>query len=187
MILTTNSIKTWMADISDGKMRKILSVYQVMFYIVNNGRKRTPLHMLNSEAIYNACRSKTLISSLNRFGLATSYDEVLRYHCDMASYITESNRGQVPLPSQFDRSRFTIGAFDNFDHEENTLSGIGGSHDTVSILMQDKPAGALGNSKPNMSQTQVTHRERQFKQELSCQVLKKLDKTSQETQSSNCV
>lgn len=159
-------------DISDGKMRKILSVYQVMFYIVNNGRKRTPLHMLNSEAIYNACRSKTLISSLNRFGLATSYDEVLRYHCDMASYITESNRGQVPLPSQFDRSRFTIGAFDNFDHEENTLSGIGGSHDTVSILMQDKPAGTLGNSKPNRSQTQVTHRERQFKQELSCQVLK---------------
>lgn len=63
-------------DISDGKMRKILSVYQVMFYIVNNGRKRTPLHMLNSEAIYNACRSKTLIFAIIVIWLHISLNQI---------------------------------------------------------------------------------------------------------------
>ena len=42
------------------KMKKVLSVYQVIFYIVNNSKKRTPLHILNSEAIYNVCRSQNL-------------------------------------------------------------------------------------------------------------------------------
>ena len=159
------------------KLKKILSVYQIVFYILNNGRKRTPLHMLNSESIYNACRSKTLISSLNRFGLTISYDEVLRYHSDMASYTTETSQGRVPLPSTFSPAEFTIGAFDNFDHEEATLSGIGGSHDTVLILMQDKPQGMSANlGKPNMSETGVTHRERQFMEELGCQVLKSYTK-----------
>ena len=27
---------------------------------------------------------------------------------------------------------------DNFDHDENTLSGIGGSHDTVLVLFQNQ-------------------------------------------------
>ena len=71
----------------------------------------------------------------------------------MASFVTESRQGRVPLPSQFDPSMFTIVAFDNFDHEENTLSGIGGSHDTVSILMQDNPTDNPRHSK------HVTHRE----------------------------
>ncbi len=28
---------------------------------------------------------------------------------------------------------------DNFDHEEDTKSGIGGSHDTVLVIFQDNP------------------------------------------------
>ena len=32
------------SDFADGKLRKILSVYQIILYIVNNGRKRTPFH-----------------------------------------------------------------------------------------------------------------------------------------------
>ena len=52
-----------------------------------------------------------------------SYDEVLSYHSDMAYFVSESSQGRVPLPSNFGPSMFTIGAFDNFDHEENTLSG----------------------------------------------------------------
>jgi len=105
--------------------------------MLNNGRKRTALHMLNSEVIYNTCRSKTLISCLNKFGLEISYDEVLHYHSDMASFVTETSQSQVPLPCQFNPSKFTMGAFDNFDHKEATSSGIGGSHDTVMIMMQD--------------------------------------------------
>jgi hypothetical protein len=37
----------------------------------------------------------------------------------------------VPLPSHFEPAIETMGAF---DHDEAILSGIGGTHDTVSIL-----------------------------------------------------
>jgi len=43
--------------------------------------------------------------------------------------------------------------------------------------MQDKPQGMSANlGKPNMSETGVTHRERQFREELGCQVLKSYTK-----------
>ena len=96
----------------------------------------------------------------------------------MASFVTEASQGQVPLPSHFNPSSFTLGAFDNFDHEEATLSGIGGSHDTVMILMQDKLQGVTLNSKPKISEMGVTHRERQFTQELGCQALFPYTKTA---------
>lgn len=160
------------------KMRKLLSVYQIIFYILHNGKKRTPLHMMNSESIFSVSRSKTLISSLNRFGLAISYDEILRYHSDMASLVAEMSKDHVPFPSHFSPSQFTIGAFDNFDHEEATLSGIGGSHDTVLILMQDKSLGPQKQGKPNMSETGIIHRERQFNKELICQELRNYNKSS---------
>ena len=68
-----------------------------------------------------------------------------------------------------------MGAFDNFDHK--TLSGIGLSNDTVMILMQDKSTGG-SNSKPNISDTSVSHREWQFKPELGSQILKDYTKAA---------
>ena len=108
---TVNEGQTEQTNYQSGMKKRVLALYQIIFYILNNGRKRTPLHMMNSEAIYNACRSKTLISSFNRFGLSISYDELLRYHSDMASFVVEASRNQIPLPSHFQPCKFTIGAF----------------------------------------------------------------------------
>ena len=105
--------------------------------------------------IHGVCRSKTLISSFNHFGLVTSYDELLRDHNDLASYVIVSSARSVPHPSHFDATLMTSGAFDNFDHEEGTMSGIGGSHDTVSILVQDKSVDPP--SKPHISEANVEH------------------------------
>jgi len=91
------------------------------------------LHIMNSQAIYEACRSATLITSFNGYRLCISYDEVQRHHNDMGRFIVESSSDEVPFPSHFGSSQFTIAAFDNFDHDEATLSGIGVSHDTVSV------------------------------------------------------
>ena len=93
------------------------------------------MHMMNSLAIYNACKSATLITFFKRYGLCCSYDEVLRHY--------ESSSDEVPFPRNFGSSPFTIAAFDNFDHDE-ALSGIGGSHDTVSVLFQDKDNSSVG-------------------------------------------
>ena len=43
------------------------------------------------------------------------------------------------------------GTMDNFDHEENTKSGIGGSHDTILMMFQSSK-GRLNNSQSQISQ-----------------------------------
>lgn len=81
----------------------------------------------------------------------------------------ESAQRNVPLPSHSDPEMFTTGAFGNFDHEGCTLSGIGGSHHTVSVLFQDLSPKCC--SKPNISQTAVVYGTKVIKQNLSCQTL----------------
>lgn len=60
-------------------------------------------------------------------------------------------------------------AFDNFDHEEATLSGIGVTHNPVLIFIQEKPE--MTKSKRSISETNVVHGAKQFNQEINCQVL----------------
>ena len=43
---------------------------------------------------------------------------------------------RVPVPENINCSSIIYGAMDNFDHEENTSSVIGGSHDTILVLFQ---------------------------------------------------
>ena len=66
----------------------------------------------------------------------------------------------VPLPSHLNPEKFTTAAFDNFDHEEATVSGLGGTHDTVSVLYQDKSDGVQ--RKSHISETNVVHGPKSF-------------------------
>ena len=61
----------------------------------------------------------------------------------------------VPLPSHFHSNIHTTAAFDNFDHNEYTPSGLNSSHDTVAIVIQDEPD--VIHRKPNVSETPVNH------------------------------
>ena len=154
---------------SEMKPKKIMTLYQIMFYDVNNGEKKTPFHVINAELIHDTCRSKTLITGQNHMGLSISYPELRKYHNDLASYVVSKNSSDVPLPSHFQKDIHTTAAFDNFDHNERTPSGLGSSHDTVSILIQDKPEVVV--RKPNLSQTTVQHGCRAFIGPLPCQKL----------------
>ena len=90
----------------------------------------------------------------------------------MGRFIVESSSDEVPFPSHLGRSQFTIAAFDNFDHKEATLSGIsgiGGSHDTVSMLFQDDDGSKV--EKPRISETRTEHGPKTFTCELKCQEL----------------
>ena len=79
------------------------------------------------------------------------------------------------MPSQFDPEMFTLAAFDSFDHKEANLSGIKGSHDTVSVLFQEKPQRIF--SKRNISTTDIVHGSKTFQQQLKCQDLQPYIKT----------
>ena len=74
----------------------------------------------------------------------------------MASYVLSNqiDDTDVPLTSHFQTDIHTLAAFDNFDHNEHTPSGLGSTHDTVLILIQNKPE--IVKRKPKMSETDVT-------------------------------
>ena len=91
-----------------------------------------------SEAIQDTCRSKMLIQIMNQLGLCTSYDEgeridtaLVQYKIDMADY----HRVQVP-PSAVPHE-LVHGTMDNFDHKENTISGIKENQNTILMLFQN--------------------------------------------------
>ena len=110
-----------------------------------------------------------MITSFNHYSLCVSYDELVRYYNNMASYILSTSANDIPLPSNFDTNIHTVAAFDNFDHNENTPSGLGSSHDTVSILIQDKPD--VIRRKQNLSETSVQSGCTVFIGPLPCQKL----------------
>mgnify|MGYP006890279677 CR=1 FL=1 len=74
--------------------------------------------------------------------------------------------GEVPLPSMFHPQHFTSAAFDNFDHEGATLSGIVGSHNTVSVLFEDKPL--VTKKKPCISETRIVPGKKVLQEQLEC-------------------
>ena len=45
------------------KIVKIASIFQSMYYVLHNGRKRTPLHVMAGHSIYETCKSKELLTS----------------------------------------------------------------------------------------------------------------------------
>ena len=136
--------------ITDSKMREILALLQIMFYDIHRGRKRTPLHIMNSQVIDEVCKSATLQSGFNHFGLCLSPDELHRFYNDMCMYMVTQG-DEVPFPSHFDPGVFTTAAFDNFNHLLAILSGMEVSNDTVSVLYQDDIKAVVG--KPGISDT----------------------------------
>ena len=160
--------------ISKTRIRQILALFQIMYYDLHNGRKKTPMHVMNSEIIHDTCKSSTLVTAYNHLGLGQSYEELQRHHNDMATFIVKDNDNNVPLPSHFDPDEFTTGALDNFDHEEASLSGIGGTHDTVMVLFQED--SNVKRQKPKRSESNITHGNRKFEEDLPCQQLKEFHK-----------
>ena len=119
---------------------------------------------------------------MNHQGLSISYNELLRYHKNMSAYIMQRGEDKVPIPCHIKLDAFTMGAFDNFDHEEATMSGIGGTHDTVSILFQNQHSESL--KRPLISETMVQQQIINQKP-LMCQELKEYIKPIQRGTISN--
>ena len=101
---------------------KIGSLFQIMFYNLHNGYKRTPRHIMNSVEIYERCKSKELITSFNISGLCISYTSMKNHRSDLAKFaVAQSSENGLPLPSHFSSNMFTISAFDNFDHSGKNI------------------------------------------------------------------
>ena len=59
------------------KSIKLMSLYQMMYFILHNGKKDTPLHIMTAHSIWEKCKSKELITTFNHLGVCRSY-KILR-------------------------------------------------------------------------------------------------------------
>ena len=94
-----------------GKYPKIGSLFQIMYYDLHNGYKKTPLHIMNACEIYEKCKSKELITSFNQSGLCISYNSMKRHRADLAKYVikqTNNTEITVPLTVPLTESFFSI-------------------------------------------------------------------------------
>ena len=87
----------------------------------------------------------------------------------MANFVSKLAEGKVPFPSHLDMTVFIGGGLDNFDHEEQTLSGLKGTHDTVPIVIQRNITQEL--KKPKILEAGISNRVRKFNTDLNCQHL----------------
>ena len=113
-------------------------IFQIVHNLVNDGLWKTPLHVALSQTTHDICKSKRLITIINRLGLCSNYHDLARIDTGPAKHtIALAGLHRVPIPPSILPGSSIHGATDNFDHEEHTLSGIGGSYDTI-LLFQKK-------------------------------------------------
>ena len=111
--------------------------FQIVHNLIHKGQRKTPFHTVISQSIHDSCKSKCLIQMFNRLELCNSYDDLERVDIAITQEIINlAGPNRVPVPKNINSSSIIHGAMDKSDHEENTLSGIGGSHDTILVLFQ---------------------------------------------------
>ena len=84
---------------SPKKVLRANSLFQTMFYIVNNGRKKTPLQVMQGHAIYEKSKSKELITANNNLGYCISYPELTKLRNKLSAYtMYRSMHYFIPIP-----------------------------------------------------------------------------------------
>ena len=119
----------------DGLQRKCDTVFQIMYAL--NQKKKTRLHVLIAQTIHDASRSKKVITLINRLGLSISYDEMMLIDTRLAERVIQAGEFRVPVCRSIKPGIILHGAMYNFDHDEETLSGKDGSHETILMLFQN--------------------------------------------------
>ena len=149
------------------------SLFNTLFYSVHRGRKKAPLHVMLAHSVHDRCKSKELITSLNRLGFCISYTQQRNCKANLTGYVVKKgSECRVPLPAHFNTEEFTIAAADNFDHEDSsTLSGKKSNHDSVTVLFQNLKDGDEQNRKEKISEIGLHPQDTKFVDKLECQKL----------------
>ncbi|WAR01041.1 hypothetical protein MAR_025413 [Mya arenaria] len=100
----------------------------------------TPKHLGLTVYLHHTFGSKKLIEDLNVHGYTLPYTEV-RHFLTSAALHTISSQQKTPSDGHSrPRDNLIIAAADNWDHNENTLSGKHSTHAMTSILVHTTPS-----------------------------------------------
>ena len=104
-------------------------LFQMMYYQLFKGTKKTPLHVSFGQYQYGKGHSRETITVANHIGVPTSYNDVIRTRKLLATHAVKSSSDhEIPIPSTFTRETFTIGAMDYADFsEKSSISSFSGN------------------------------------------------------------
>ena len=138
---------------------------------IHHSRRKTPLHTMIGQYIYGKTRSREIITTLNRVGTSTSYNDVRRARNLMCAYTVQSSEATgVPIPIHFSDHAWAFGAFDNEDFGDNSsISGTHSKHYTAQVLYQETTSPSK--SKTSVSSTNLSKYSHPSKAHLPCQVV----------------
>ena len=112
--------------------------------------------------------------------MGASYDQVERQdQCLVSRTIARAQGHRVPLPPAMKKSAFIHGAMDNFNHEQQTASGIGGSHDTVLVLFQHNFEPISQTKQDSLENYEINARSKVLENVLPCQQVMPCNKPKQ--------
>ena len=116
------------------------AVFQILHYILTDGKEPTSFHVMVGQTVHSLTRSKELVTAFSHYRICVSYNTVKRIDVDLAErIITAAGDNRVPLPAVLEATSPINGAMDNFDRNESTLAGTGSTHDTILVLFQNVP------------------------------------------------
>ena len=103
--------------------------------------------------VYAKTHSRELLTTLNRVGVTSSYNDLRCCRNLLCAYTVKSSYiDGVPIPSHFSKEGWIFGTFDNEDFEDqSSISGTHGKYYTAQVLYQDTLASP--SSKPSVSST----------------------------------
>ena len=111
---------------SESLQRKSDTIFQIMYSLIHNSTKTTPLQVFVAEAIHDISRSKRLINIMNQLGVSTSYKEMLSIDNIAAKRIIEmTGENRVPVAESMKDSIIIHAAMDNYanhNDEEEIIS-----------------------------------------------------------------
>lgn len=109
---------------STQNQRKCNTIFQMIYNLLHNSNKVSPQSVIIAETVHDLTRSKKLVEMLNRLGMCINYKSLLDIDISTANrIIAEAGTNRVPVGPSITSNAIIQGAMDNFDHEENTLSG----------------------------------------------------------------
>ena len=71
-------------------------VFQILHYILTDGKEPTPFHVMVAQAVHALTRSKELVTALNQHGICISYNMVKRIDVDLAEQIIATTYSCCP-------------------------------------------------------------------------------------------
>lgn len=105
--------------------RKCDVIFQLIYNTVHDSSKMSPLSILIAECLHDLTKSKKLIEIFNRLGICINYKGMQNIDSNTSKRIIDTaGENRVPVEYSINSEDLVNGAMDNFNHLEDTRSGI---------------------------------------------------------------